>query len=93
MCNCRFAVSLILPVYNAEKWLDACLQSVLNQTYLGPMELCIYNDASTDKSMSIVNNFFEKLTNRKIKVVVSHPDDHTLRPKGELAFFSLHTIF
>ena len=39
--------SVILPVYNAEKWLDETLHSVLQQNFEGQFELSIYNDAST----------------------------------------------
>jgi cellulose synthase/poly-beta-1,6-N-acetylglucosamine synthase-like glycosyltransferase len=38
--------SIILPVHNAEQWLDECLQSVLQQDFEGTMELSIFNDAS-----------------------------------------------
>lgn len=38
--------SVILPVHNAEPWLDACLRSVLQQDFEGSMELSVFNDAS-----------------------------------------------
>lgn len=41
-------ISIIVPVYNVEKrWLDACINSVLSQTYRN-WELCLHDDASTD---------------------------------------------
>lgn len=39
--------SIILPVYNAELWLEDCLQSVYDQTFSGCLELSAYNDSST----------------------------------------------
>ena len=38
--------SVILPVHDAEPWLDECLGSVLQQDFEGSMELSIFNDAS-----------------------------------------------
>jgi glycosyltransferase involved in cell wall biosynthesis len=51
-------VSVILPVYNSEKYLEKCIQSVLNQSYKN-IELVIINDGSTDESESICNKFSE----------------------------------
>uniref|UniRef100_A0A803JDZ8 Glycosyltransferase 2-like domain-containing protein n=1 Tax=Xenopus tropicalis TaxID=8364 RepID=A0A803JDZ8_XENTR len=39
-------VSIILPAYNAEAWLDECLESVAQQDFDGCLEVSIYNDAS-----------------------------------------------
>ncbi|MEP4093191.1 glycosyltransferase [Reichenbachiella sp.] len=46
-------ISVLLPVYNAEKYLGACLESLLNQSY-SDFELIIFNDASTDNSLDII---------------------------------------
>jgi glycosyltransferase involved in cell wall biosynthesis len=43
-------VSVVIPVHNAEAWLDECLDSVLTQTHSGPIEVSIFDDASTDSS-------------------------------------------
>ena len=42
-------ISVILPVYNAEKYLGNCIESILDQSYR-KFELIIINDGSTDKS-------------------------------------------
>jgi glycosyltransferase involved in cell wall biosynthesis len=49
-------VSIICPVYNAEKFLESSISSILNQTYQN-WELLICNDASTDKSEEIIEKF------------------------------------
>ena len=49
-------VSVIIPIYNVEKFLDQCLASVLNQTYRNLEVLCI-NDGSTDSSPEIIRRF------------------------------------
>lgn len=52
-------VSVIIPVYNAEKFLDRCLLSVVNQTYKN-LEIIVINDGSTDKSEEICLKFLSK---------------------------------
>ena len=42
-------ISVIVPVYNAEKYLQKCLDSILEQTYQN-LEIIIINDGSTDNS-------------------------------------------
>lgn len=49
-------VSIIIPVYNAEAWLQGCLNSVCNQTYSNIEIICI-DDASSDKSVDILNEY------------------------------------
>ncbi len=49
-------VSIIIPVYNVEQYLDRCLSSVLNQTYKD-LEVILINDGSTDKSGTICEEF------------------------------------
>jgi glycosyltransferase involved in cell wall biosynthesis len=47
-------ISIIIPVYNTEKYVFHCIDSVLSQTYLN-IEVIIINDGSTDKSLGIIN--------------------------------------
>lgn len=49
-------VSVIMPVYNCEKYIQEAVESILNQTYTN-FELLIIDDCSTDKTVSIINNF------------------------------------
>ena len=49
-------VSIIVPVYNNEKFLDKCLTSVINQT-LNDIEIIIINDGSTDGSLMKLKNY------------------------------------
>lgn len=51
--------SLILPVYNVEKFLTQCLNSIANQT-LQDIEIICINDGSTDNSLEILNMFADK---------------------------------
>ena len=52
-------ISIIVPIYNSEKWLDRCIQSLLNQTYKN-FEIVLINDGSTDSSDDICRNYIKK---------------------------------
>ncbi len=52
-------VSIVIPVYNAEKYLNECINSILNQTYAN-MEILLIDDGSTDKSSSICDMYCQK---------------------------------
>jgi glycosyltransferase involved in cell wall biosynthesis len=52
-------VSVITPVYNLQEYIGACIESVLDQTYSN-FELIIVDDASTDNSVKIIEEYSEK---------------------------------
>ena len=49
-----YLISVIVPVYNAEVYLQQCLESIIHQTMTG-IELVVVNDGSTDSSLEIIN--------------------------------------
>lgn len=51
-------ISVIVPVYNVEKYLEECLDSIQNQTY-SDIEVILVNDGSTDKSKEICEKYCE----------------------------------
>ena len=57
------SVSVIIPVYNAEKFLSVCLESLLIQT-LQDFEVIVVDDCSTDNSVAIVENYLERFGGR-----------------------------
>ena len=62
----RELVSVIIPVYNVEKYLAKCLDSVINQTYK-KLEIICVNDGSTDKSADILAEYARK--DERIKII------------------------
>ena len=58
--------SIIIPVYNTEKYLQQCVESVLNQTYAN-FEIILVNDGSTDNSAKICNDFSK--IDKRVKVI------------------------
>lgn len=59
-------ISVIIPVYNVEKYLPRCLDSLINQT-LKDIEIICINDGSTDNSLSILKKY--KNTDSRIKII------------------------
>ena len=59
-------VSIIIPVYNAEKYLQQCLDSVVNQTYRNLEIICV-NDGSLDASPEILGQY--AAMDSRIKVI------------------------
>ena len=52
-------VSIITPCYNSDRFINECISSVLEQTYIN-WELLIVDDASEDRSKQLINDFAEK---------------------------------
>lgn len=59
-------VSVIIPIYNTEKYLNKCLNSLTHQT-LSDIEIICVNDGSTDKSIDILRNFASQ--DHRIKII------------------------
>ena len=55
-------ISIIIPVYNVEKYLEKCLNSVLNQTFTDYEVICV-NDGSTDGSLTILRDYEKQFKN------------------------------
>ncbi len=68
--------SILVPVYNVEKYLEQCVDSLLSQTYEGDYEIILVDDGSTDSSGKICDRYAEKF-HEKIKVVHKDNGGHT----------------
>lgn len=60
-------ISVIIPVYNVEKYLEKCIKSVINQTYTN-LEIILVDDGSTDNS----GNFCDIYAKKDSRIVVLH---------------------
>lgn len=73
-------IGIIVPVYNAERYIRTCIESILNQTFQD-FELILINDGSTDESGKICDEYAEK--NKRIKVIHSiHKGVSAARNRG-----------
>ena len=59
-------LSVIVPIYNTEKYLNRCVDSIINQTYKD-LEVILVNDGSTDGSLAICREYEKK--DVRVKVV------------------------
>lgn len=57
-------ISIVIPIFNKEKFLNRCIDSVINQTYRN-IEIILVNDGSTDNSLNICNEY-KKYNNIKV---------------------------
>lgn len=87
-------VSVIIPLYNAEKYIAACLESILNQTFKD-FEVIVVDDCSTDNSCAVAESYLEKFGGR-LKIIylpqntgnASIPRNEGLKfSRGEYIFF------
>lgn len=53
------SISIVIPVYNVEAYIERCVQSVMDQSYLGPMECIIIDDCGTDNSIRLIDKMLE----------------------------------
>lgn len=59
-------ISIIVPAFNVDKYIEQCLNSVINQTYKN-LEIIVINDGSTDNTQQIIDSFSEK--DSRIKII------------------------
>ena len=66
-----FKISIIIPVYNGEKYLPITLDSVINQTIgIENLEIIIANDCSTDNTKQIIEDYKERINNETNKETI-----------------------
>lgn len=89
--NQVFKISVIVPVYNVEKYLSKCIDSILNQTYKN-IELILIDDGSVDGSFKICNDYaqsndFIKVIHKKNEGVSSARNDGLKVATGDMVMF------
>lgn len=73
-------ISIIVPVFNSEKYLERCLSSIKDQTYKN-LEIIVIDDGSTDGSLQIINDF-QTIDNRFIVINQNNKGPGSARNKG-----------
>lgn len=88
-------VTIGIPVYNVEPYIEKCLLSVLNQTYQN-LEILVVDDLGTDNSMQIVEKLRISHPNGKLMRIIHHPQNRGIgearntiidQAKGKYLFF------
>lgn len=84
-------VSIVVPVYNAERYIRRCLDSLLLQTY-HPVEIIVIDDGSTDKSLEICTEYAEHNWGVKVLHTANYGVSHARNTglvcaKGKYVFF------
>ena len=60
----EYMVSIVIPIYNSENYLEECIESILNQKYdLDKIQIILVNDGSTDNSLKICKKYAKKYDN------------------------------
>jgi glycosyltransferase involved in cell wall biosynthesis len=75
-------ISIIIPVYNAEKYLVRCLESIFNQRFSGTFEVIAVDDASTDNSLQLLRTYQHNESRLQIVALDSNKKQPIARSKG-----------
>ena len=70
-------ISFIVPIYNAEKYLTDCIDSLLGQTTTEPLEIILVNDGSTDNSLSIAQAYAKKHAEDPLRKIMLFTQQHS----------------
>lgn len=84
-------ISVIVPIYNVEKYLDECIKSICNQTFTN-FEIIAINDGSTDSSLSIIEEYAIKdsrirIINQNNKGISAARNEGLKEAKGSYILF------
>lgn len=90
--NGKPKISVLIPVYNAEKYIARALESVIGQSFRDIEVVCV-NDASSDSSVDIINQFIDK--DSRIRIITKEHNEGAMKARetayrnalGEYLFF------
>jgi glycosyltransferase involved in cell wall biosynthesis len=71
-------ISIVIPIYNVEKFIERCFDSIFNQHFLENFEVIAIDDASTDNSLTILRNYKKK--EKRLKII-----EHRINKKVSIA--------
>ena len=78
--------SIIIPVYNVEKYIKKCLDSVFNQTYKD-FEVIVVNDGTPDKSMEMIKEYNVTIIDQKNQGLSAARNNAVKKAKGDYIIF------
>ena len=78
--------SIIVPVYNLDKYINKCLESIFNQSFKD-FEVIVVNDGSTDDSLDIINEYDAIVIDQKNQGVSEARNNAIKKAKGEYLVF------
>lgn len=70
-------ISVIIPVYNVEKYIHRCIESIINQTMTEDIECIIVNDATPDKSINIIKDILSHYNGNISFNIINHKKRRT----------------
>ena len=80
----KMKFSVIIPVYNAEKYIERAIDSIVKQDYKD-YEMILINDGSTDRSLEIIQRLAERNTRIRVESIVNEGVSHARNKGIELA--------
>lgn len=89
--ECKKLISIIIPIYNSEKYIKKCINSVIEQSYKN-IEIILVNDGSTDNSLEICKSYKKidsriRIINQKNKGTAAARNVGIKKSKGEYICF------
>lgn len=75
-------ISIIIPIYNSSKYLEKCINSLVNQKNLNDLQIILINDGSTDSSEEIIDRYVNEYPNVFVKINKENGGQATARNRG-----------
>ena len=83
-------ISVIVPVYNVEKYIRRCLESLFKNSIINDCEIIIVNDCSQDNSLSVIKSFLTKYNNPKNLSLQAHDYNRGLAAARNTGLLQAH---
>ena len=82
----QMKISIIVPVYNVERYIEECLKSVMEQNFGGALECIVVDDCGSDSSMAVVERLTGAYTGPIEFRIISHDRNRGLSPRETVAY-------
>lgn len=78
----RAKISIIIPIYNVENYIERCAEMLMSQTLRDGLEYIFVNDATSDKSIEVVQSVLNKYPERKDQVIIINHESNKGLPSA-----------